>query len=121
MKHETLTPPRRRWPSRRTLLTIWMLLCWAFAAVMLLTSCGGAPPLVKLPDTVEKVVTVPVHVPCARTAPPVMVPVKRPTVKRPTGMICYPTLDAAAFDDNVERLLSWERETWTLCAPTEIK
>lgn len=83
------------------------------ALVLALASCGARAPAVQY---VEKVVTVPTTIRCAKVAPPTMTPIGAPIVCLP-GMVCLTTLDAATLVDNVERLKSWVAETWTLCAP----
>lgn len=99
------------------LATLWFVVTVAFCMLLTaaaLSGCGGNPtPEVKY---VEKVVTVPTTIRCAKVPPPVLSPISGAIVCA-TNMVCLTTLDAATVVDNVERLKSWVAETWALCAP----
>lgn len=98
-------------------LTVGGMALLALFLALALTSCGATgPPEVKY---VEKVVTVPETIRCAKVPPPALASIGAAIVCLP-GMVCLTTLDAATLVDNVERLKSWVVETWTLCAP-EVK
>jgi hypothetical protein len=91
---------------------------WSVWGLLVVMGCGGTP--IVAPPVPVKVVTVPVHVPCTKSAPPAWVKVGAPVECKP-DTVCMPKERFAVYLDDMEALRTWAKNTWVLCAPTEIK
>jgi len=79
------------------------------ALIIFLAGCATTKPTI-----VEKVVTVPVKIPCVTEPAPTYVPVPRPRICSP-GVLCLDKKDAIALSENVEKMKSWIARIVTLC------